>query len=186
MLTKYVSIPDLLPEGRALVPGFGRGYDLTTLASATRQVLGIEIAPTAIDAAQTRLNSLPYYPHKQQITFKCCSFFHLDEASDKFDLVYDQTFLCALPPQMRDMWADKMAEIIKPGGMLLTLIFPIGNTKKTGPPYPQSLSEMEELIIPRGFACEELRMLERDEYHPSQDESVYAGAGCGVGRWRKL
>lgn len=31
---------DQIPNGRALVPGCGRGYDVITLASATRKAVG--------------------------------------------------------------------------------------------------------------------------------------------------
>lgn len=32
---------------------------------------------------------------------------------------------CALPPSLRERWAAKMKELLRPGGLLLTLIFPI-------------------------------------------------------------
>lgn len=37
-------------------------------------------------------------------------------------------------PEMRPKWAARMAEIIKPGGTLVALIFPIVE-KKGGPPF---------------------------------------------------
>lgn len=40
-----------LPEGRALVPGCGRGYDLAALATADRHVTGLDLAPTSTAAA---------------------------------------------------------------------------------------------------------------------------------------
>ena len=43
----------LPPSGPALVPGCGRGYAVAALAeSGERDVLGIDIAPTAVKAAQ--------------------------------------------------------------------------------------------------------------------------------------
>ena len=43
----------LPPSGPALVPGCGRGYAVAALAeSGQREVLGIDIAPTAVKAAQ--------------------------------------------------------------------------------------------------------------------------------------
>lgn len=197
LLLKYIETSGLLPDGRALVPGFGRGYDLTALASPTRQVVGLEIAQTAISAAQERLDSTVDFPFKEQISFQCRSFFDLNPSSnpatDSFDLVYDYTFLCALDPAIRGDWADKMAEIVKPGGLLLTLIYPIfpaGLERAGGPPFAVSLSLLEELLLSRGFQCEELRMLEADECHPTRDgsltEGFNAGANSGVGRWRRV
>lgn len=33
----------LIPQGRALIPGMGRGYDVTSLASPERVVYGVDI-----------------------------------------------------------------------------------------------------------------------------------------------
>ena len=38
-----------LPNGRALVPGCGSGYDILALASPHRLVLGLDVAPTAVE-----------------------------------------------------------------------------------------------------------------------------------------
>lgn len=42
------------PQGRALVAGCGRGYDVTTLATPARTVVGIDISKTAIEEALCR------------------------------------------------------------------------------------------------------------------------------------
>lgn len=44
-----------IPNGRALVPGCGRGYDVTALATKDRYVLGLDIAENAVKAAKQRL-----------------------------------------------------------------------------------------------------------------------------------
>ena len=41
-----------VPPGRTLVPGCGRGYDVAALVAKDRNVLGLDIAPLAIDAAR--------------------------------------------------------------------------------------------------------------------------------------
>lgn len=40
-----------------------------------------------------------------------------------------------MPPEMRPQWGARMAEIIKPGGTLIALMFPI-EEKEGGPPFP--------------------------------------------------
>lgn len=46
-------------------------------------------------------------------------------------VAYDYTFLCALEPAARERWASQYAKIVKPGGQLLTVVFPIdGRTGK--------------------------------------------------------
>ena len=45
----------IIPNGRALVPGSGRGFDATALASKDRYVIGCDIVPLAIQSANQRL-----------------------------------------------------------------------------------------------------------------------------------
>lgn len=42
-----------------------------------------------------------------------------------YQLAFDYTFLCALDPPMRKPWAETYARIIRPGGELLTVVFPM-------------------------------------------------------------
>merc|ERR1712137_479073 len=43
---------DILPKGTALVPGCGRGYACCALARAGYKVVGMDISPTAAEAAE--------------------------------------------------------------------------------------------------------------------------------------
>lgn len=52
----------------------------------------------------------------KNVSFKTLDFFNFEIPSDKFNLAYDYTFLCALPPKMREAWGNRYAEIIAPGG----------------------------------------------------------------------
>ncbi|KAI1808217.1 S-adenosyl-L-methionine-dependent methyltransferase [Daldinia bambusicola] len=53
-----------------------------------------------------------------------------------FDLIYDYTFLCSLPPDLRKDWAGRMCELIFPTGVLACLEFPLyKNLKALGPPW---------------------------------------------------
>lgn len=40
-------------------------------------------------------------------------------------LAFDYTFLCALDPSVRERWAQHYADIIRPGGELLTVVYPM-------------------------------------------------------------
>ena len=44
---------------------------------------------------------------------------------NSFDFAYDYTFLCALQPDMREQWASTYARLLKPDGVLMTVVFPI-------------------------------------------------------------
>jgi methyl halide transferase len=187
---KYIAIGKVPSSGRCLVPGCGRGYDVTALASPTRYVLGLDIVDTAIEAAKERLVSLSesMCACKENAIFETTSFFDMDgkDPENQFDFIYDYTFLCALDPSIRLDWSHKMAELVKPGGELLTLIFPILQDKKGGPPFEVSLSLVKDLLEPVGFECLELEMLPPELCHENRDGSGPNTPASGVGRWRKL
>jgi methyl halide transferase len=130
------------------------------------------------------------------------------------DLVYDYTFLCAIPPVMRGQWAAKMASLVKPGGELLTLIFPIcdkvrrsqgkdkvrlpGRAEKCstldpawaaqegGPPYRMSMELVKSLLEPVGFESFFLEDLPPELSHPGREGKGNWGARSAAGRWRRL
>ena len=118
-----------VPPGRTLVPGCGRGYDVAALVAKDRNVLGLDIAPLAIDAARKHACEVVPQELLANLQLETTSFFELPTSSysDKFTFIYDYTFLCALDPSVRPQWARKMADLPAPGGGLCTLIFPIGN-----------------------------------------------------------
>lgn len=58
--------------------------------------------------------------------------------------MYDYTFLCAMPPDLRPAWGKRMADIVKPGGHLICLEFPLYKPLETGgPPW----GVKEELFV---------------------------------------
>ncbi len=151
-----------LPEGRAFVPGCGAGYDLVTLASPTRHVTGLDVAPGARDAFYRQ------HPEVARDVDYIVGDFFAYEPEQPFDLFWDYTFLCALDPSERQAWADKAAALLKPGGMLATLIFPIIDALADyqGPPWPMSLELVQGLVLPT-FEEEETFPVERS--HPGRE-----------------
>jgi hypothetical protein len=41
----------------------------------------------------------------------------------------------AIPPEMRPAWARQMNKLVKPGGYLISLVYPIDPPVEAGPPY---------------------------------------------------
>ena len=90
-----------LPKGdAALVPRCGRGYDVTFLASSGhyKKVIGIDLAKTGVQAANERLKSLEgkERPPQGSVEFICGDFFEYQFGEQKFDMIYDYTFLCGM------------------------------------------------------------------------------------------
>jgi len=44
-------------------------------------------------------------------------------------------FFVAIPPSQRAEWGRQMNSLIKPGGFLITLIYPLDPPKEDGPPF---------------------------------------------------
>ena len=61
-------------------------------------------------------------------------------------------FLCALKPEWRQDWARTWASLIRPGGELVTLIFPVvpDKPRDEGPPFPVTVDLYTELLTPLG------------------------------------
>lgn len=142
--------------GRALVPGCGRGYAVVSLEKAGYRAEGLEIAPTAAQAATAHVRS-----QGCRAEVKVGDFFEVPRER-QFDLVFDATFLCAIDPKLRSSWAEQMAGIIAPGGQLATYIFPIRPPGEAdpadgliggGPPFALSMRLVEGLLAGVGFAC---------------------------------
>jgi len=136
-----------LPQGRALVPGAGSGYDVLTLAGPQRSVVGLDLAP----GAKTRFDSLAQaHPYREQVEFVVEDAFSYAPAAP-FDLVWDYTFLCAIPAELRPSWAEMMDRLLHPTqGQLAALIFPVvpDADPADGPPYPMTPELVTELVKP--------------------------------------
>ena len=145
---------------RALVPGCGRGYDVLLFASHGYDAYGLDAAETAIESARTlqaeQGNDETKYPVRSSLgrgvaEFVTADFFKDDFLENigggSFDVVYDYTFLCALPPDLRAKWAKRMSQLLAPEGRLVCLEFPLGKDPKLGGPPHGLTSELYEELF---------------------------------------
>lgn len=138
---------------KALVPGCGRGYDVLLFASHGYDAYGLDISQTAIEACK-QLDSeqdtdATRYPPKDTTTtrgarnFLAADFFNDDLSShtngEGFDVIYDYTFLCAIPPNLRPQWSKRVSELLAPNGSLICCESPLAKPPKAGGP-PHGLS----------------------------------------------
>ena len=164
-----------LPSGRALVPGCGAGYDVFTLAADDREVIGLDVAPTAAARFEALREERGIATDRARIVTE--DFFaYRPEAP--FDLIWDYTFLCALDPSVRPVWARKVDELLAPEGEILTLIFPAVDAPPLGegPPFPLRPDDVRALLEPT-FEAIELRPVERS--HEGREGMEH------LGRWRR-
>ncbi|KIM91039.1 hypothetical protein PILCRDRAFT_94640 [Piloderma croceum F 1598] len=134
-------------KGRALVPGCGRGYDPIFIATTLGlDTLAVDISATAVHAAN-RLLELSPDVLSAKISFQEADFFTFSVQKDElFDLVYDYTFFVAIPPSKRVHWGQQMNAMVKPGGFLITLIYPLDSPKEYGPPFYVQLEHYTESL----------------------------------------
>ncbi|RKP08246.1 S-adenosyl-L-methionine-dependent methyltransferase [Thamnocephalis sphaerospora] len=133
-------VPDFPSTGRVLVPGCGGAHDVFYLATRGYQVVGADISPTAMDHCREEA-SRNGITGVELIT---CDFF--TEDLGQFDIGFDYTFLCALPPPMRNDWGKRQAELVRPGGHLITLMFPLDASREGGPPYALTVELYHTLL----------------------------------------
>ncbi len=62
-----------------------------------------------------------------------------------FDIIYDYTFFCAINPERRKKYAEKINLLLKAEGKLFAILFPVEN-KEGGPPFGINVIEFYENI----------------------------------------
>ena len=90
----------------------------------------------------------------------------------QYDIGYDYTFFCALHPDMRKDWAAAWKGLLKPGGLLITLIFPVDPERHTGPPWPVT-PEMYTEHLGDGFKLLRMEKVPEDRSHKGREGKEY-------------
>ena len=136
-LVDYLVANPRVSPGQALVPGCGRGHDARALAKAGWSVAGLDIAPSSVPLAKSLADegglSIDYHVGD----------FLGDEPYQSFDLVFEHTLFCAIPPPRRDDYAQALRRWLKPGGIYLAVNYMI--TDDNGePPFSTTTTELDE------------------------------------------
>lgn len=131
-----------IKEGMSLlVSGCGKGYDAIAAAKEGLIVTAVDFSEEAIKAAQKNARD-----ENLSVNFLQEDFFLLDENyNGSFDLVFEYTTFCAINPERRGEYAEKMSLLLKPGGRLIAIVFPIDN-RPGGPPFSIDMKEFYTLF----------------------------------------
>jgi SAM-dependent methyltransferase len=129
----------LAPAVRILVPGCGSAHELRCLAEAGADVLAIDFSVEAIERAKENAGPLAS-------RIRLADFFQFDPGPEKFDVVYERAFLCALPRTLWAGYAARMAELLGPGKRLVGFFFYSDSPR--GPPFGTSPEELHGLLDP--------------------------------------
>jgi methyl halide transferase len=122
---------------KILIPGAGNAYEASyAFDSGFRNVHVLDFAYLPLISFK---NKQPHFPSEQ---IHCEDFF---QHPGKYDLIIEQTFFCALDPQLRKTYAVKMHELLKEGGRVVGVLFN-RNFEKKGPPFGGLESEYREIF----------------------------------------
>lgn len=167
---------DVLPPGRALVPGCGSGWDAFALGKAGYQVTALDLAPTA--AARFHEHREAHDLPADQVCIEVLdAFAHVPEHA--YDVIWDYTFLCAIDLGQREAWANWVDRALADHGVVATLIFPAidKGPDYQGPPWPLFPDHVRRLLEPHGFEAFHLEPATRS--HPGREGKEH------LGLWRR-
>jgi len=120
-----------------LIPGCGNAYEAEYLAAqGFTNITVLDIAPKAVENLKTKFSSIPV------IQVVHGDFF---EHQKRYDFMIEQTFFCALSPELRSKYVEKAASVLNPSGKIVGLLF---NKifEKEGPPFGGSSLEYQALF----------------------------------------
>ena len=122
-----------------LIPGCGNAYEAEyLLQKGFNNITVIDISTVAAEAVKQKLA-----PYGNRIEVLRGDFFELQQ---KFDLILEQTFFCALNPKLRKNYAIKMYDLLKENGKLVGLFF--NRNFDNSPPFGGNKEEYLDLFAP--------------------------------------
>jgi SAM-dependent methyltransferase len=114
---------------RVLVPGAGGGQDAVAWARAGHDVVAVDFATTAV----VRARRLAQEAGVELRVIEADVLELPPELRGAFDLVWEHTCFCALPPERRAGWVQATARALRPGGRVVALLW--NHRRPGGPPF---------------------------------------------------
>jgi thiopurine S-methyltransferase len=143
------------PGDRVFVPLCGKSRDLIWLAERGHAVLGCEISEIAVEsffnetglAPKRTINGSVECWRARSIEILLGDFFSLSrELIGEFGAVYDRASLIAFPETMRPKYVRALAELTKPGTLILLITLEYPQHEMDGPPFSVPEPEIRDLF----------------------------------------
>ena len=111
---------------KILIPGAGHSYEAEYLWN--KGFKNVYVLDVALQPLMNLKRRTTDFPQAQLL--------HLDffDLNDRFDLILEQTFFCALHPSLRTSYVSKVDQLLKPNGKLAGLLFDF-DLSASGPPF---------------------------------------------------
>lgn len=121
-----------------LIPGCGNAYEAEyLLENGFENITLLDISPEVVEAMRKRFEG-------KKINIICGDFFAHEQ---QYDLILEQTFFCALSPELRGDYVRKAASLLKEDGKIAGVMFS-REFEKEGPPFGGIPQEYEKLFSP--------------------------------------
>jgi SAM-dependent methyltransferase len=121
-----------------LIPGCGEDHrTIEAFRDAGHRVTAIDFSPVAVERTK---QVLPAFSDKIILG----DFFSYRFESSLFDIIYERTFLCSLPPRLWKDYATRMAQLLRPRGILAGFFF--YGKESDPPPYPLNKSKAAQIL----------------------------------------
>src|SRR5207302_9423606 len=118
----------------------GWGHDVRAISRAENEVIGLDIAPSAIKGAEA-------FPKSGRESYRLGDLFDLPpDLRGCFDWLWEHTCFCAIDPSMRASYVRAVADALKPHGRLLAIFYLNPDNDEEGPPFGAAISELDALF----------------------------------------
>lgn len=153
-LRQYWQELHLATGSEVFVPLCGKSRDMSWLSEQGYAVLGVETSAVAVQAFFKENGYIPNHASSEKfdryeangIQILRGDFFGLSKHDlAKTSAVYDRASLIALPPEMRERYADHLLSILPPAAQILLITLDYPQQEMEGPPFAVSASEVEAL-----------------------------------------
>lgn len=126
---------------RVLIPGCGNAHEAEhCLRNGIAHVTLLDIAPDLVATLRERYRASI---EAGRLSVICADFF---EHTGQYDLILEQTFFCAISPDLRPQYVRHMHRLLRPGGKLVGLLF--NRDFDGGPPFGGNIPEYRTLFEP--------------------------------------
>ncbi len=163
---------------QVLVPLCGKTRDLAHLAKLGHSVVGVELSERAAQAAFSeaglavqRSEQGPFQVFRAtelDLEIRVGDFFSLP-AEPSFDAVWDRAAIVALDPERRARYAERLCQVLRPGGAMLVNTMDYPQEQMPGPPHAVSFVDLQGYYAEH-FTLELLREDEEIERSPKFKE----------------
>ena len=138
VLTELLSIvPEYFKTNtNALVIGCGLGHDVAMLQEAGINAAGLDISETALKLAREA------HPELGEVWI-LDDLFTISGRASSYDLVWEHTCYCAIPPDKRKDYVTSVYDLLKPNAYFAGVFFTdTGQAPDVGPPFSTTRNEV--------------------------------------------